>query len=230
MTAPVIPLRPASPTPAARGWHGMIERPHAQYRPEDWTSWATIDPTGNARIVDVVPWSPAATAGVMNGDWVLALNGERIDAFEVRGAPVGTRVHVTWQRPGIGLLAAEFILAPPPARQKRQKQARPTTFPKVAHGRRLGPKERLQWEEAMQGDRALTARARDVATRLAAKYANRSNMAWPGRATLARDFGVSVKTIDRAKAGLTHRGWVKWVCGRSTGESNRYFLTWPAIY
>lgn len=219
-----------APPPAVRGWHGMIERPHAQYTQADWTSWATIDPTGNARIVDVVPWSPAATAGVAGGDWVLSLNGERLDVFQARGVPVGTHVRVTIHRPGIGLLMAELVLAQPPERQRRQLQARPATFPQVPHGRRLGPKERLQWETAMQEDHALSARARDVANRLATKYADKRNMAWPGRVKLARDLGVSVVTIDRAKAKLTHRGWVKWICGRATGEANRYFLTWPAGY
>ncbi len=221
---------PFAAPPVVRGWHGMAERPHAQYSVTDWSTWATVDPAGTARIVDVVPWSPAATVGIVSGDWILSLNGERMDLFDRRGAPVGTHVSATVHRIGNGPWTVDIVLVPPPARQRRQRPARPIGFPKIAHGRRLGPKERLKWETAMQEDPAVNARARDVANRLATKYADNRNMAWPGRARLARDLGVSVNTIDRAKAQLSHRGWVKWVSGRVTGEANRYFLTWPAGY
>jgi hypothetical protein len=80
----------------------------------------------------------------------------------------------------------------------------------------------------MYDDPALTARARDLAMRLASRYANAANILWPGRARLAHDLGVAVATIDRAKALLGHRGWLKWMSGRRTGETNRYWLTWPA--
>jgi Helix-turn-helix domain len=223
--ASVIPLRAS---PAVRGWHGMIERPHVNYRQADWIAWGTIDPTGNARLVDVTPWSPAAKAGIASGDWMLMLNGECIDIFEARGAPVGTHVCATWHRPGIGLLAAELVLVPPPARKRRERQARPTIYPQVAPGRRLGSKERLQWQTAMQSDSALRAQDRDVANRLATKYADRRNMAWPSRATLARDLNSSIRTVHRSIVRLVWRGWLKVISGRRTGESNRYVLTWPA--
>jgi PDZ domain len=227
-SAPVIPLRPAAP--AAPGWHGMIERPHAQYTAADWVTWSAVDPTGNARIVDVAPFSPAATAGIASGDWVLTLNGERIDVFSARGAPVGTHVCVTWHHPGNGMLAAPLILVPPPARKRRERQAQPTIYPQMASGRRLGAKERLQWQTAMQSDHALVARDRDVANRLATKYADRRNMAWPSRTTLSRDLRVSIRTVHRSILQLVWRGWMRVISGRRTGESNRYLLTWPAGY
>jgi hypothetical protein len=223
--APVIPLRPDATALAARGWHGMTQWPQTQY---DWTAWATADPVGNALMVNVALWSPAATAGIIGGDYVVSIDGERLDVWDAHGAPVGTSVHVVGYRPTAGRWAVDVILASRPACQRLQRPSRPTTYPQVACGRRLGAKERLKWEAEMYDDLALTARARDLAMRLAAKYANAANVSWPGRARLARDLGVAVITIDRAKALLGRRGWLKWLSGRRTGETNRYWLTWPA--
>jgi hypothetical protein len=178
----------------------------------------------------VALWSPSAKAGIITGDWIVSLDDERSDLWEEHGAPVGSRVRVIAYRSAIGPYTVDVVLAPQAARMPRQRQRRPDTYPKVAAGRHLGAKERLQWESAMYDDPALTARARDLAMRLAARYANARNMAWPSRATLARDLHVSTDTIDRARKRLTDRGWVKWMSGRRTGESNRYWLTWPAGY
>ena len=147
--APVITLRAAAAPPALRGWHGMIERSHAQYSPADWMAWGTVDPTGNARIVDVAPWSPAASAGVVSGDWILSLNGERLDTFDRRGALVGTRVRVTVHRLGIAPWIADLVLMPPPARTRRERLPLPA-YPQVACGRRLGAKQRLQWRHGVK--------------------------------------------------------------------------------
>jgi hypothetical protein len=180
--APVIPLRPDAPTLAPRGWHGMTQCPQVQY---DWTAWATADPAGNARLVNVALWSPAATAGIASGDYVVSINGEHLDEWDAHGAPVGTKVHVAGYRPKAGRWAVDVVLTPRPARQPRQHPLRPASYPQVACGKRLGAKERLRWEAAMYDDPALTTRARDLAMRLASRYANAANVLWPGRARLA---------------------------------------------
>jgi hypothetical protein len=224
----VVPLRPDAPAPAVRGWHGMTLRTHRYY---DWSAWAAADPNGNAVLVDIAPWSPAATAGIMSGDYVVSIDGESLDVWDAHGAPVGAHVHVVCYRPAAAAhQTADVVLAPRPARQRRQRPPRPARHPQVVSGRRLGTKQRLQWQQAMGTDHALTARARDVARELATHYADRTNIAFPGRATLARDLGVSVRTIDRAVTTLRHRGWIRVVSGRRTGEANRYILTWPAGY
>jgi hypothetical protein len=130
-------------------------------------------------------------------------------------------------RLGIAPWIADLVLMPPPARTRRERLPLPA-YPQVACGRRLGAKQRLQWQTAMQVDHALFARDRDVAARLATKYADRHNLAWPSRATLARDLATSVSTIHRSIARLVRRGWMRVISGRRTGESNRYMLTWPA--
>jgi hypothetical protein len=224
--AHVIPLHPDASACVARGWHGMTERPHAQYTKADWAAWAIADPAGNARIVDVAPWSPAFKAGIISDDWVVSLDGECLDLWEQHGAAVGACIHVTGYR--AGPWALEVVLGSRPARQLRQRQPRPMSFPQVTAGRRVGPKERLQWQAALSEDPALPARAIALAVRLSAKYADKYNAAWPGRARLARDLGVTVSTIDRMKARLSVRGWLKWMSGRRTGETNRYWMTWPA--
>jgi hypothetical protein len=205
----------------------MTRRKHRDY---DWSAWAAADPNGNAVRVDVAPWSPAATADIMSGDYVVSIDGESLDVWDAHGAPTGTRVHVVCYRPvAAGHWTADVVLAPRPARQ-RQRPPRPAHHPQVASGRRLGAKQRLQWQQTMGTDHALTARARDVARELATHYADAANIAFPGRATLARDLGVSVRTIDRAVKTLRHRGRIRVVSGRRTGEANRYILTWPAGY
>jgi DNA-binding transcriptional MocR family regulator len=78
----------------------------------------------------------------------------------------------------------------------------------------------------MGADRALSARARDVATVLASRYAKGASVAWPSRERLAADLGVSLRTIAGAIAQLRDRGWIKITTGHA-GGTNRYILTMP---
>jgi hypothetical protein len=224
----VIPLRPDARAPAPRGWHGMTPRALAKYTQSDYASWIAADLDGNARVVDVAPWSPAAKAGIMTGDWVVLVDGERLDMWELHGASVDARVRIMLYRHPTGRWAVDVILIQRPPRLPRQRQVCAASGPYHAPGCHLGAKQRLQWQAAMFNDRYLSALAREVATYLATVRANKANMAFPSRATIASDLGVSIRTIDRAVARLRGRGWIKVISGRGTGESNRYWLTWPA--
>jgi hypothetical protein len=208
----------------------MKARRQHKYTAQDWTTWGQIGGVADqdCRIVDVVPWSPAWNCDIRGGDWVLSIDGVGFDSFERRGAPVGRYITVVTYRPGIGTRSTQIELAPP-ARPKPPTKQRKPDYPQVACSARLASKrQRPLWQTAMQDDPALIGRDRDVAARIATKYANDANMAWPSIAKLARDLRISASSVKRAIGHLHHRGWLKVMSGRSTGTVNYYWLTWPA--
>jgi hypothetical protein len=226
--APVIPLPIAATAP--RGRHGMTARRLTKYSAQDWITWGRIGGVADHdyRIVEVAPWSPAWNADIRSGDWVLTVDGIGFDLFERRGAPAGRCIIVVTHRPGLGTRSIQIVLAPPARPKPPTKQRRPD-YPQIACGAHLlGKKQRPMWQTAMQDDPALIGRDRDVAARIATKYADDANMAWPSIVKLARDLRISESSVKRAIRRLHHRGWLKVMSGRCTGSVNHYWLTWPA--
>jgi carboxyl-terminal processing protease len=66
------------------------------------------DQNGAITVTQVFPHSPAQNGGVMPGDRIVVVNGERVAGFRIDSVsarllgPIGTKVEVTFARPGVG--------------------------------------------------------------------------------------------------------------------------------
>jgi DNA-binding transcriptional regulator YhcF (GntR family) len=85
----------------------------------------------------------------------------------------------------------------------------------------------LKWIEALILDRKMR-NASHVGVLLATKFINgKTGEAWPSCETLARNLGISKKTVDRAISALVAHGYVERESGGGRRRSNRYKLRFP---
>jgi hypothetical protein len=215
--------RETSASPPRRGWHGMRARPQGKYTKEDWLLWGGRL-AGVGVLVDAAPGSPAWNAGIINGTWILLIDGKSFALFEETRLQAGTAVSVKAFRPECGNIDVELVLG------VRPKPSRPRKVFPIASvsGALVTKKDRPKWLMQVSGCTGLTSADRAVAMRLATKYARERAAAFPAVARLAADLSVSKSTVERGLARLRTAGFVKIVSGRKSGRVNHYFITWPA--
>jgi hypothetical protein len=226
--APVIPLRPDAPTPAARGWHGMQARDQASYRPEDWRVWGALG-NDDARLIDVTPGSPAWLADLRDGAWITAINGQPFEDFS--GGLAGQIIEVRALLAGIGPVVRQLVLAAPPARAKKPvRQAEQKRQPAwklldpVPPGKRVYKDTRARYLE--YASRHPFARKHVwFLTELLKRDWKRGII--PRHKTIAEAVGCSVSTVKRAQTCCEYFGFVRVASGQRSHRHNTYEVCWP---
>jgi hypothetical protein len=225
---PTAGIPTEQPSPAARpGWHGITARQEKRFLPEDWKLWGVLG--GEATLVDVVDHSPAWRAGIRSGAWIGKIDGGTFDAFQAKGAPIGTKVIVKWTHPTRGPILAEMTLSEPP----KPKQV----LPELAFecGPTLKKEDRPKWLTALAESTASHAEVRlgvflcqrcigdDGCTVL-----ERTAKLRPWKlGELCKRLRMSRATAFRALQGLNRLGFVDITSGQKSRRVNIYRCCWP---
>jgi hypothetical protein len=203
--------------PSQPGWLGLEIMDQAV----DWNVILALgDGTVRVRVPTSSPARKAAPIGLVNGDYVVSLNGQSYEALHADIPPIGSKVAVKAVRNGVVIWTEITVVR----KLKPVTKAVPVAVPCGAPVKR---KERPQWLMRVTGMSGLTALDKALATRLTVRYVNREGIAYPGIDRLAGDLGVARSSIERAITRLRRAGFLVVTSGRAVGRSNSYTLTWP---
>lgn len=172
--------------------------------------------------VIVTPRSPAWEAGLRSGDFIVSINGMTYEAFHSALPAAGTPFTIIAWRKRVGKLTAIGLLGTPPKPTSEYSSSSPA----VRSGRPVTKKERPFF---VHGYISKERRLKPIDTRLLSLLINYQGPKGiiPKRATLARDLGCSLSTIDRSKRRCEGAGVLRVTSGKLQGRSNGYFVTWP---
>jgi hypothetical protein len=135
--------RGATPAPP-RGWHGMTARRQTRYLPEDWKVWGALG-AGEFVIVDVADYSPAWSAGLRSGSWIIEIDGKSFEDFEQFGAAVGAALVAKAFHSVRGAVDAVVTLAARPKVKRAPRAASRARVPQVESGRTITRYDRPKW-------------------------------------------------------------------------------------
>lgn len=215
----------ASPGGAA-GFHGMILRSSNRYSQDDWRVYEKLG--AEVALIDVIPGSPAARAGIKGGAWVALCNQRTLEAFDAGLEPIGTVVAVKCFHPRTGWLHPTLTLTARPKVKRAPRRGNRARVPLAEAGSIITRCERPKWLGQLCRGAYLSPAARLLGCFLC-NVAVRNDgwaSAW-SLDRLASDLGISQATVQRAIRELQAAGFLRFSSGRQVRRNNSYALTWP---
>ncbi len=195
------------------GYLGLTER-------EIEVDWKSVDEHGPC--VMVAYRSPAWKAGLRSEDFITSINGMTYEAFHAALPAAGTSFEIVAWRKRVEKFTAIGRLGtiPKPAAEYS------SSSPAVPSGRPVTKKERPLF---VQGFISKHPDLKALDTRLLILLLNYEGPKGiiPKRATLARDLGCTLSTVDRSIRRCKRAGVLRVASGKVQGKSNGYCVTWP---
>ena len=211
------------------GYHGMKACNQKRYRPEDWAIWGKLG--DNARLVDVVPNSPAWLGDMRSGVWVLSINEMPFEVFEKSFTAVGAVADVEAFCPKLGTFRRRLVLTEPPAktstaiRQKKRRRPKWADERPVLPGKQVFKDSRPRYLE-FAANHPFVRRHVWLLTSLLRMQWHRGII--PRHITVANAAGCSISAVKRSQACCQHFGFLRVISGKRAHRHNTYEVCWPA--
>ena len=211
---------------AGAGWHGMTLRNQRRYGQDDWKAYSDLG--ADVALVDIVPGSPAAKAGIKSGAWIALCNQRTLEAFDGECEPIGTAVAIKCFQPHGGWQHVTLTLTARPKVKREPRRGNRARIPLAEAGAVVSRSERPKWLGQLCRSAYLSPAARLLGCFLCNVAAR--NDGWAHQWSLERlvkDLGIARSTLQRSIRELQQTGYLRFSSGRQVRRNNSYAPTWP---